>query len=399
MHEHHGLIVTAFLILIFGLVSKLSEKSSITAPMVFVAVGLFISALDIFEVSIEMSLVKTLAELTLVIILFTDASMIQFNKLTDALKGIPTRLLALGLPLTMFLGAAVGYLLFPSWNLWAILIVALVLSPTDAALGQAVIKSETVPKKLRDSISIESGLNDGIALPPILLCIAALSAPDGMLPEGGHWLSYLALQLTLGPLIGGIIGWAGGRLIEHSVNKGWMDPVFQQLSSISLAIIAFTCAEIFHGNGFIAAFFAGLLLGVKTLEVRHRIQEFGEAEGQLLSLSIFLLLGLVAIPVFYEFWSINALLYALLSLTVIRMLPVFISLFSVNISTYSKLFVGWFGPRGIASILYLLIIIGEIGFIGYEEPLSVIVLTVLLSTFLHGISALYLSSKFKGIRN
>ena len=399
MHEHHGLIVTAFLILIFGVVSKLSEKSSITAPMVFVAVGLFISSIGLFEVSIEMSLVKTLAELTLVIILFTDASMIQFNKLADALSGIPARLLIVGLPLTMISGTVVGYLVFPSWSLWVIFLVALVLSPTDAALGQAVIKSEAVPKNIRDSISVESGLNDGIALPPILLCIAALSAPDGMLPEGGHWLSYLALQLTLGPIIGGLIGWAGGRIIQYSVDRNWMDPVFQQLSSISLAIIAFACAEMFHGNGFIAAFFAGLLLGVKTLKVRHRIQEFGEAEGQLLSLSIFLLLGLVAIPIFYEFWSLNTLLYALLSITFIRMLPVFISLLGVNISTYSKLFVGWFGPRGIASILYLLIIIGEIGFVGYEQPLSVIVLTVLLSTFLHGISALYLSKKFTGAKN
>ena len=394
MHDHNALIVTAFLILIFGVISKLSEKSSVTAPMVFVAVGLIISAMGLFEVHIEMSLVKTLAELTLIIILFTDASLIQFNKLVDALSGIPARLLIIGLPLTMVAGTALGYLLFPSWNLWVIILVALVLSPTDAALGQAVIKSEMVPKNIKDSISIESGLNDGIALPPILVCLAALSAPNGILPEGGHWLSYLALQLTLGPIIGGLVGWAGGRLIEYSVSRDWMDAIFQQLSSISLAIIAFACAEMFHGNGFIAAFFAGLLLGVKTLKVRHRIQEFGEAEGQLLSLSIFLLLGLVAIPISYEFWSLTSLLYALLSLTVIRMLPVFISLIGVNISIFSKLFVGWFGPRGIASILYLLIIIGEIGFPGYEQALSVIVLTVLISTFLHGISALYLTKKF-----
>lgn len=394
MHEHYALIVTAFLILIFGLVSKLAEKSPITAPMFFVFVGMFISYLNIFEIHVEMSFVKTLAELTLIIILFVDASFIKYKKLAETLSGIPTRLLAIGLPLTMALGSAVGLVLFPEWSIWLVVLVALVLSPTDAALGQAVIKSNSVPKKVKDSISIESGLNDGIALPPILVCIAALSAANGMLPEDGHWLTYLTLQLTLGPLIGGLIGWGGGRAIEFAVNKGWMDEVFQQLSSIALAIIAFACAELFHGNGFIAAFFAGLLLGVKTIAVRHRIQEFGEAEGQLLSLSIFFLFGLAAVPTYYPYWNLTTLTYALLSLTLIRIVPVLISLTGYKLSLFSKVFIGWFGPRGIASVLYLLIVIAEIGTEGFETALSVIVLTVLLSTFLHGISATFLTKKF-----
>ncbi|WP_371372302.1 cation:proton antiporter [Thalassotalea aquiviva] len=393
MHDHQALIVTAFLILVFGLVSKLSEKSPITAPMFFLAAGILFSFIGLFDVHVEMGLIKTLAELTLIIILFVDASLIKFDKLGQALSGIPTRLLAIGLPLTMILGSVIGSLLFPHWSIWLIVLIALILSPTDAALGQAVIKSEKVPKNIRDSVSIESGLNDGIALPPILVCIAALSAPDGMLPEGGNWFNYLFLQLTLGPLIGALIGWGGGKAIEFASKRDWMAPTFQQLSSVSLAIVAFAFAELFHGNGFISAFFAGLILAVQTKDIRHRIQEFGEAEGQLFSLSIFFLLGLVAVPTFFPYWNMQTFIYALLSLTLIRMLPVFLSLQGTQLSTSKKLFVGWFGPRGIASVLYLLIVIAELGSTGYEEALSVVVLTVILSTFLHGISATFLTNK------
>jgi len=396
MHNHLALITIAFLVLFFGLFSKLSERSPVSGPMFFVAVGILVGPIgfSLIQVQLNTEIVKTLAELTLIILLFVDASFIKFSEIRKTLAGIPARLLLLGLPLTMGLGTLVALWLYPSSNIWALALLAFILSPTDAALGQAVVKSGHVPERVRESISIESGLNDGLVLPPILLCIAVLATGGEALAGDGRWLIFMAKQLTIGPLVGAMVGLIGGRMIDIATNRNWMGPIFHELSAIALAILAYSCAELFHGNGFIAAFFAGLFLGTRKQVVRERLQEFGEAEGQLFSLIIFFLLGLIAVPTFYPYWDANTFIYAVLSLTVIRIVPVMLCLIGSGLSLYSKVFIGWFGPRGIASLLYMLILVSNLGPESYRELISVIVLTVLLSTFLHGLSAVFLSKRF-----
>ncbi|MEH6616267.1 MAG: cation:proton antiporter [Porticoccus sp.] len=397
MHDYPGIILTALLILLFGLFSRLAERSPITGPMFFVGVGLLISPLgfDLFNAKPNTTVVKIVAETTLILILFVDATMIRSAHLGKVLAGLPARLLVLGLPLTMLLGIVVANVLFPSMDLWLIVLVALILSPTDAALGLAVITSPKVPIKIREALSIESGLNDGIVLPLVLMCIAILVEGSQTVDGSGRWAIFMVKQLTIAPLVGGLIGWGGGYLVDRAATAGWMKDAFQRLSALSLALLAFAGAELLQGNGFIAAFFAGLMLGVKTPVVRERIQEFGEAEGQLLSLFIFLIFGLVMVPIVADVWNAWTLFYALLSLTVIRMLPVAISLAGSGLNYYDVGFIGWFGPRGIASILYLLIAAGELGVVGYIEAYSIIVLTVLISTFAHGSSALVLTKHYK----
>ncbi len=397
MLEHQALMLTASLILIFGLFSKLAEKSPISAPMFFVSIGILASPLflGVFELSLDAELTRLLAEITLIIILFTDASFITLQDLKNQLKGLPVRLLLIGLPLTMILGTITATWVFPHVDIWLLALLALILSPTDAALGQAVVNSKKVPLKVRESISVESGLNDGIALPPIFVCIAVIASGQGEMSDNGYWLKFMSLQLLLGPIIGALVGYVGGRLVDYAHKKDWMAVVFQRLASISIALLAYALAETIGGNGFIAAFFSGLFLGVKNIHVRARIQEFAETEGQMLTLFVFLLLGLIAVPIYAPFWDINALIYALLSLTVIRMLPVFICLIGSDLNNYSKFFIAWFGPRGIASILYLLIATNALGIEKYKEVLSVIVLTVLLSVFAHGITAVAMTKRFK----
>ena len=396
MHGHELIILGALVVLVFGLFSLLAERSPITGPMVFVTIGYLVSPLGFgwIEVSIKADVVKVLAELTLIIILFVDASLINFRGFRETLSGIPARLLGIGLPLSMLLGTCIAYLLFPSWSWWLLAMMAMILTPTDAALGQAVIKSPKVPERIRESISIESGLNDGIALPPILMCIAVLGAANADAGDG-HWLKFMALQLTLGPLLGALVGYVGSKLVEYATQKDWMAPVFQQLTAFSIAILSFVIAESVHGNGFIAAFFAGLFFNISTPNVQHRVEEFGEALGQLFSLYIFLLLGVAAIPFAIVYWDMNVVVYALLSLTLIRMLPGWISLTGSGLDNYTKLFVTWFGPRGIASVLYLLIALGTLGVEGYETAFSVIILTVILSTFAHGLTAVSMSNRFE----
>jgi len=338
--------------------------------------------------------VKILAEVTLILVLFVDASTLDLRKLKRD-RALPVRLLGIGLPLTMVLGALIALPLFPDEPTWKILLMALILSPTDAALGQAVVTSEHVPLRIRQTINVESGLNDGIALPPILICLAFLSGEThGDQGTVQYWLLFILKQFVFGPAIGGLVGWLGGLLVDISSRRGWMNQTFQQLASVALAVIAFTVAESVHGNGFIAAFFAGMLLGSRTPEIRERIREFGEAESHAMILFIFLLFGLILVPFSYPFWDWQALAYALLSLTVIRMLPVAICLRGSGLTSGSINFIGWFGPRGIASVLYLLMVILEVGTEGYEKIISIITLTILLSIFLHGITAVPFSKFF-----
>lgn len=394
MNDHPAIIFAAAMIFIYGLFSKVADRSPITAPMVFVAMGILVSpvGLDFFHMDINGEVVHILTEVTLILILFVDASTINQKQLMQD-RTIPICLLLIGLPLTMLLGTVVAYVIYPDINIWLLVLMALILSPTDAALGQAVVKSKKVPERVRRWISVESGLNDGIALPPIFACIAILALGTAGASEK-HWLLFLLQQVVFGAVIGGVVGWVGGVLVNKFSNKGWMNNTFQRLVSGSLAILCFSIAEIVHGNGFIAAFAGGLMLGASTAteSIRDRIQEFGEAEGQQLILFVFLIFSMVMVPRAIEYWDVNALIYAVLSLTLIRMLPVALCLIGSDIDIGTRLFVGWFGPRGIASVLYLLLVVSELGLEGYERVLSVIVLTVLLSIFLHGVSAVPLSN-------
>ena len=394
MHNHQVLIFTALLIFVFGLISRVSERWTITGPMVFMIVGIAVSPLGfgLFAVHPTGDLVRLVAEITLILILFVDGSLIDLKALLRGRPRISLRLLMIGLPLTMLLGTLVGVAVFDAISLWGIALIALILSPTDAALGQAVVKSEYVPDRIRQSISVESGINDGVALPPVLVCIAALGADAGH--GDGAWLQFMALQLILGPAVGALVGWLGGRFVEHASRRGWMEPTFQRLSAASIAILAFSLAELVQGNGFIAAFCAGLALGTRTPEVRHRIQEFGEAEGTQLSLFVFLVFGLVMVPAALEYWHLSEVIYAVASLTIIRMIPVALCLTGTKLDWRSIAFIGWFGPRGIASVLYLLMVVGAIGVAGNERMLSVIVLTVMISVVAHGISAVPFSKLY-----
>ena len=395
MTDYPTLIFAAAMIFLYGLFSRAADRSLLTAPMFFVAVGVLAgpAGLDLFSIKTDLDAVHVLTEVTLVVVLFIDASTIDLKKLL-AERAIPLRLLLIGLPLTMLLGALLAWPLYPEVNIWLLLTMALILSPTDAALGQAVILSSQVPERVRRWISVESGLNDGIALPPILACIAVLS------PEAGaaqtSWTLFILQQILLGGLVGGAVGWLGGYLVSHASARGWMNHSFQQLVSGSMAVLCFAIAETLHGNGFIAAFAGGLMLGadIHSHSLRDRILEFGEAFGQQLVLFVFLIFAMAMVPVSMPHWDLTAWIYALLSLSVIRLLPVAICLVGSRLDLSTMLFIGWFGPRGIASVLYLLLVVHHLGFDGYERILSVIVLTVLLSVFLHGATAVPLSRRY-----
>ncbi len=384
------LLILAAGLFAFGLISQRIERLALTAPMLFLLLGVASGPLlfDWSAPAIESSALKIIAELTLALILFTDASQVQRSHLVK-FENLPIRLLGIGLPLTMLAGAAIAFILYPGHWQVAVMI-GIILAPTDAALAQSVFSASAIKEKLRHSITVESGLNDGLALPFLLLIIAIASAGDLSTVDPWYWGNFLFKQIALGALVGIAVGYLGGYLLEKAGKHDWMDPVFQRLASVALALVTYTGAEHSGGNGFIAVFMAGLFLHAGRTMVVTRLKEFGEAEGQLLTLVMFFLFGLIYVPDALPQITSATILYALLSLTLIRIIPVLLALSGTGLSIKEKLFLGWFGPRGIASILYLLMVIEQLGFAeqlpGYQLLFPTVVTTVVLSIFVHGMS-------------
>lgn len=391
------LILSAALILAYGLISAVAEKSILTPHMVFMLAGVLFSplGLDLIDLKPNTPSVVLLATVALVIILAADASQADKKVLRKA-SSLPVRLLFIGLPLTILSGIGIGMLTFPSLGFASVIFLALVLAPTDAALGQAVISNEAVPVKIREALNVESGLNDGICLPAIFAVLYYMGAEVEGGSENTNWLGFAAKQILLGPVAGAIVGIGGGKLIDASANRGWIDVGLQRLLLPALALLAYTLAEAIGGNGFIGAFFAGFTLLVKDQSVRKATQNFSESEGSILSLLTFLILGLVMIPDTIDHWNLHTTIYALLSLTVIRMVPVALCLTGCKLDWRTLLFMGWFGPRGIASILYLLMLIDSLGAKGYETVIATGIQTIVFSVILHGITAAPLAKKYGG---
>jgi NhaP-type Na+/H+ or K+/H+ antiporter len=380
-------VVIAVFILGFGMISARIQRSIFTPPMIFVFFGVLMSGqiFGLVDIEIQSELITTIAELTLVLVLFTDAARIDLKGLRRE-HNLPVRLLSAGLPLSVLLGAILAVLIFKFVNIWQAVVLAVILAPTDAALGQAVVSNHQIPVRVRQALNVESGLNDGIAL-PILLFFISLAGVAAGLRSAGYWLRFAGMQILLGPLVGVAVGFLGGRAVSWGSRQGWITHSFQDLAALGLSLLAYACAELISGNGFIAAFCAGLTLGNTARPICNCLYEFAEAEGQLLTLLTFTLFGAVMVFPALDHLSWQILLYAGLSLTVVRVVPVAVSLIGARLQPDTVVFLGWFGPRGIASILYGLLVLTQSDLVGREQIFSVTVITVLLSVLLHGLTA------------
>ena len=343
-------------------------------------------------IDVEHGAIHVIAELTLILILFTDAARIDLNRVRLD-HDLPVRMLLIGLPLAMAAGTFVAAAMFPAFSLWEAALLAALLAPTDAALGQSVVSSKVVPLRIRQSINIESGLNDGIALPAVLL-FAALAGTAHGANEAGDWLKFGLMQVTIGPIAGAIIGYAGARLIDSAAERAWATTAFQGVGILALSVLAYVLAELIGGNGFISAFVAGIAFGNSIRHPCTYLFEFMESEGQLLMLITFLVFGAALLPEGLVHIDVTFVIYAVLSLTAIRMIPIALSLLGSGIRLPTYLFLGWFGPRGLASILFVLLILEDAELPHRAEILAITVITVALSVVLHGISAAPLANAY-----
>jgi NhaP-type Na+/H+ or K+/H+ antiporter len=375
------------LIFLFTLISKRIEKTILTAPIIFTVAGMGVYLISprFAELEIHNHTILLIAELTLALLLFTDATRIDLRKLLKETV-LPERLLAIGMPLTILAGTIVAVLLFDGFSIWEAALLAVILAPTDASLGQVVVQSRLVPERIRQALNVEAGLNDGLAMPLFTLFVGLAASIDPIIT--GDWLLYTVEQIFFGLLPGIIIGWLGGWLIGKTGNRGWIEESLQQLGLLALALMCYGGANLLGGNGFIAAFTGGLLVKRGFEDAHFHTSEFSEAWGQLLNYFVFFIFGMIAAQLIPQFDSIT-LIFAILSLTIVRMLPVAVAMIRTRLTPASVLFMGWFGPRGLASIVLGLIFLeGEVS-LSYETTIiNAVAATVLISIFSHGVSAL-----------
>lgn len=383
-----------FLIMLFivAILSCKIDKIPVSAQMIFIFAGIivgwfFTGYLDIREPPIS-TILLLIAEIALVLVLFTDASRVPLKDLRS--NNLPPRLLSIGLILTIILGITLATLIFTDLTFWEAAIIGVVLAPTDAALGQIVVKNKGIPLKIREALEIESGLNDGLVVPFLLVFIGIGMAQETFSPTG-YFIKVALEQIGLGVLAGLSVGLLGSWMVIKSRNRGWITSEYQRIAFLVLAIIAFIIADEIGGSGFIAAFVGGLAAGYVTHDAGKVLMDFAETEGQFLNLTVFFILGIVIAGLIPDItWQI--ILYAILSLTVIRMLPVAISLIGTKISFNTALFMGWFGPRGLASVVLTLYALERLTeFSGEDTFILVVFITVLISVVAHGVTALPLS--------
>ncbi|MGQ7245965.1 cation:proton antiporter [Halomonas sp. V046] len=396
MHDAPYLLIL-LVIVAFALVSRRIGNSLLSLPMIFMAAGIALSVLTPGLVPMEMQqhLTQTIAEITLIIVLFADASVVKFKTLKRDVA-IPARMLLIGMPLTIIAGTLLAKWVSPEAAWGTAMLVAAILTPTDAALGQAVVSSPSVPERIRQSINVESGLNDGLAVPVILAAALLAAAATGTAVEGAPenlWLFALT-QLTLGPAVGVGLGWGFARLLDRAIDNQSITTVYQGILFLAVAFLTYLVAESVGGNGFIAVFLGGLTFGNCLRNDTTFIEEFMESEGQLLTIATFTIFGAVMVPLALDHASWKTVVLALLYLSVIRMVPIWLSLTGLGLSRYEKFFLGWFGPRGLASILFALLIYDEYPIPGSDEILACVVLTVMISVVLHGVSAQPMAQRF-----
>jgi NhaP-type Na+/H+ or K+/H+ antiporter len=380
------LLILALLLFGYGLVSKKLVGSPVTPPMVFVTAGLLLGGggLNLISGMADEEVIRVLAEATLVLVLFTDAVRIRLRVLRKEYN-FPLRLLGIGMPAAIVLGALAAWLIFPSLGIWAAALLATVLVPTDAALGIAVVSDKSLPMRVRQTLNVESGLNDGIALPLVLLFVAVTAEQENNSAQ--EWTLFAARQIGLGVVAGVITGLVGGWLLTRMDRAGWITPTYRRLAVLALAVLTYAGAELVTGNGFIAAFVAGLCFGSVAREHCPHVHEFAEREGELLAMLTFTMFGaVIAGPLLTDVdWRVG--IYAVFSLAVIRLLAVAVAMIGSKVTVETVLFFGWFGPRGLASILFALLVVEEIGTPDADLIMLVTSATVVLSVYAHGLTA------------
>ncbi len=370
-------------------VSGRLDRLYLTEPLVAAALGVLLSLLFLDgALDLETPLVLTFLELTLALVLFTDASRINLTRLRDGYSW-PLRMLVIGMPVVIVLGMVVSGALL-GFSMGFALLLAVVLAPTDAALAGPVLESESVPDRVRQTINVESGLNDGLAVPALLLALALVESEGGA--TAGETTLLFISQLGIGVLGGVALGWLGAKLIDSGTEAGWMSHLHQKIAAAALALGGYALVQLLGGSGFVAVFIAGAFLSHLVRPKCEYLYEFAETEGHSLVTLAFLFVGAGPIAMLFRegLPSWEVFVVAGLSLAVLRPISIAVSLLGQRLNWRTVFFLGWFGPRGLATVVFVLLAIEELSEIP-DLIVTTVAVVVAFSILAHGLSAVPMS--------
>lgn len=385
MYQNAAMLAT--FLLIYSAVAGRIERSWVSGPIVFTAVGFLLGpdGLGVLRINLSGEGLRLLAELTLAMVLFTDAANADFGIVRRNL-GLPERLLLVGLPLTIVFGFLVAAIVFPSLEVLELALLAAILAPTDAALGKPVVVNRRVPAVMREALNLESGLNDGICVPIVIILLGLAVGTQVEAGTIAHVARVVAEAIGIGVIVGLALTWLTILMLRFAERQGWIGEHWVEIPIVALAAACFAAAQAAGGSGFIACFVGGLLLSALGARDKRELLRGAEHMGEALALLTWVLFGGIVVARMIGQVTWPALLYAVLSLTVIRMLPVFLCLIGTRMSTAEKLIVGWFGPRGLATIVFAVLVFDE-KLPGNDTIILAAGWTVLLSVIAHGVTA------------
>ncbi|HEU5241557.1 MAG TPA: cation:proton antiporter, partial [Ornithinibacter sp.] len=349
-----AVVVFLLLVFVYAATARALGRIDVTAPIAFVAAGALLS-LGLPELGERAQEALTLlTEMTLALILFHDAAQVRPRQIT-ADRGLMGRLLLIGLPLTIAAGWLLGRLVFPGMPVLMLLLLAAAVAPTDAGLGAATVLNPVVPVRVRRMLNVESGLNDGLCTPFVLFAIAALAGEEGLAPRES--ITSAVTELAVGILVGVAVGAAAGILLGWSRRHGFSSRHTRPLAVLVLPLLAYFGAEVAGGNAFVSAFVAGTAFaGAATwLEEEESSLALTEALADPLGFAVWVTFGVIAVPLLVEHVGWAEVVFAVLALTLVRMGPVALALLGTGLRPRTVAFVGWFGPRGLASVVFTLL--------------------------------------------
>lgn len=382
-----NLAILAVFGFVFSVVAGRIERSRLSGPIIFIFFGVIAGPmmLGLIDFDIEAVELRVIADLTLALVLFIDAANADLKTLHRH-STIPRRMLLIGLPLSIALGAWTGTVIFPELGLYEVCLLATMLAATDAALGKGVVANKAVPDRVREGLNAESGLNDGLAVPFLFMFLAlATGATD---PDHSAELAVKLVleEIGIGIVVAVVLVNLAVPALRFASDRGWLTEVWRQIPVVALALSCFAVAQALHGSGFIASFVGGLLFGYFAKEKTHVLVLAGEGISELLAMATWVIFGAVVVG---QVWSVitwDVLIYSLVSLTLVRMLPVLLCLSGTGESLETKMFLAWFGPRGLASIVFL-VIVGGSDLASKSVMIQTVTCTITLCVIAHGITA------------
>jgi NhaP-type Na+/H+ or K+/H+ antiporter len=384
---YSNLAILAIFAFLFSTVAGRIEQSRVSGPIIFILFGLLAGplALGLIDLDIEAVELRVIADLTLALVLFIDAANANLTTLRKHAL-IPRRMLLIGLPLCIVLGAWTGTLIFPDLSLYEVCLLATILAATDAALGKGVVTNEAVPARVREGLNAESGLNDGLAVPFLFMFLALATGAAHQDQSAELAVKLVLKEIGIGIAVAVVLVNVAVPVLRVARDRNWITDIWRQIPVVTLALACFAVAQALHGSGFIAAFVGGLIFGYFAGERTHALVLAGEGIAELLAMLTWVVFGAVAVGQVWSTMTWEVLLYSLLSLTLIRMLPMLLALVRSGEILETRLFLAWFGPRGLASIVFL-VIVGGSDLPSKSLMIQTVTCTITLCVIAHGITA------------